>query len=107
MTELRVRIERDDEYNARPGDNISWPDDPQAEREYVAEFERGEITAYGVIIERECDMDEWHHVDSVWGVDVRATNQEGIYTNPANISDEHLRETAEEMWIAQLAESTP
>jgi len=101
----RVRIVPDDEYNADPGANVSW-DDPAAEREYVARFERGELTAYGVIIEHACrdhdgpgyQVDTWHQADSLWGVDSEYMGAEGTYTHPARITDTYLRTVTAGMW---------
>lgn len=40
------------------------------EQECFADVDPADIVSYGVILERQCDMGQWHEVDSVWGCDV-------------------------------------
>ena len=99
MADYRVRIEFDDEYNSRPGDFVAWS--PTEDAAYVELFERGDLTAYGVVIEQRCELGGWHVVDSLWGCAVESINQEGTYDSPADVRDEYLRETAADMWPLQ------
>lgn len=102
MPDFRVRIEYDNEYNDRPGDFVAYEDERENTR-YVERFNRGELTAYGVVIEQRCELGGWHVVDSVWGCDIEASNQEGTYDSPADLRDEYLRQLAEDLWPQAVA----
>lgn len=79
MNTFRVRIEYDEETNSDPGSTVGWNEEETAA--YVQRFIDRELVAYGVIVETTCNMGEWHHVTSLWGVDVETSDPVPVGVN--------------------------
>lgn len=70
---LRFKIVQDEDFD--PATSVDWDDESTAA--YVAQFESGELEAFGIIVERqipECSTCKrgptWEHGASLWGIDV-------------------------------------
>lgn len=91
-----IRIVIDENFEA--AGSVSW-DDPEAEAEYVAKFETGELTAYGVmlLLLDEDGEDEEELLGSLWGCDVENGAADGTYSRLEDVPDDYLREVAADL----------
>lgn len=100
-----VLIELDTDFD--PATSVDWSE--KETREYVAKFERGELTTYGVslvqlntdgnvICERYSDGSMGPvRLASLWGCDVESGSADNVYTSLKSITDDRLREIAGEI----------
>jgi len=84
----RVNVEIDSFYEP-DGDY-----DLDAERRDLAS---GELTAYTVLLEKQCECGSWSVKQSLSGVVVETGNADNTYGSLDNIPDEYLRSTAAEL----------
>ena len=82
-----------DEYYVPDGDY-----DLEGER---AELASGQLTAYCVRLEKECECGNWNTVESLSGVVVASWNADNTYDTLDNIPDEYLRSVAAELITEQ------
>ena len=100
-----ILIEIDTDFD--PATSVDWSEAETAA--YVAEFERGELTAYSVSVVRvddDGDVISKRYGDgsygpvrlaSLWGCDVATAYADGVYTDAASIPDDYLRTIAGEV----------
>lgn len=101
MTETRIVIVPDDEHNARPGDFVAMGD--EEDREYVAQFERGELAAFGVLLQRKCpNCGAYETVADLWGCDSYEMGSAGTYESADEIASEYLRSVARDLYAEAL-----
>lgn len=103
--DLQIAVVIDEEY--RPED-LSDIDELIAEEQ--EKLTSGEWSAYGIVVYRECEEasigllceDGWQCMDadvlgSVWGT-VTNSGYDGTYDSPEQIGNDHLRQTARDVW---------
>lgn len=88
----QIKVEPDYDY-VPDGDY-----DLEEEREKLAS---GEWSVYVVALEKQCECGTWQYVDSLHGVVVESSNQDGAYSKLDSLSDSYLKHVACELIVEE------